>query len=417
MSDSANVPSGAFVSLRHPNYRYYFFAQLLSLTGSWTQTTALMWLAYSAENYSSWPSLIAALQVLPGTFLGPWGGNLADRLPRKKLIIFTQCMFFLQSIGLLAASFHGHTAPWILMLFSLLWGVINALDLPARLAFLIEMVGKKDLFNAVALNSLQFNLARLMGPAIGAYLLTWYGPTWCFAVNASSYLILLLALFAMQPSAMFLEKPPEVKPGLLDGFRYLLGKPDLVLIISTAGGMAVLGWPLLGLLPAYASQELAMGQEAYGSLLSGVGGGALGAALLLAWKGAKFSKGLMQATGMLVASIGLLLLSIAGSFGQALPCSILFGSGMILFFATSQGMVQLGAGDNHRGLVLGVWSMMLCTAVPLGNFIAGPLADIFPLRNILVGMAFLMGLLLFTFLLIKTRMKRSITKGIQETIG
>jgi len=176
--------------------------------------------------------------------------------------------------------------------------------------------------------------------------------------------------------------------------------------------MAVLGWPLLGLLPAYAQKELAMGQEAYGSLLSGVGGGALSAALLLAWKGAKFSKGLMQSIGMLVASLGLLFLAIAGTFGQALPCSILFGSGMILFFATRQGMVQLGAGDNHRGLVLGVWSMMLCTAVPLGNFIAGPLADIFPLRNILVGMAFLMGLLLVTFLLVKTRMKRSITKGI-----
>lgn len=397
------LPDGAFRSLRHPNYRYFFIAQLLSLTGSWTQTTALMWLAYSSENQSSWPALIAALQVLPGSFLGPLGGALADRHSRKKLILITQSLFLLQSIGLVAASYAELTTPWILMGFSLLWGVINAIDLPARLAFLVEMVSKEDLFNAVALNSLQFNLARLLGPAIGASLLVWSGPTWCFAVNAFSYVILLVALLAMNPAAMFLEKPPETQPRWREGFQFLLGKPDLILIISCAGGMAVLGWPLLGLLPGYTQQELALGKEAYGSLLSGVGGGALMAALFLAWKGGRYSKVLLQAMGMLIASAGLFFLSVAGNFTQAIPCTILFGGGMILFFATSQGLVQLGAGDLHRGLVLGIWSMMLCATVPLGNFIAGPLADLFPMRWILMGMASLMALLLLVFLCLKLR--------------
>ncbi|NBY02383.1 MAG: MFS transporter, partial [Planctomycetes bacterium] len=209
--------SGAFCSLKHTNYRYYFFAQLLSLTGSWTQTTALMWLAYSAEQQSVWPSLIAALQVLPGCFLGPLGGRLADQYPRKKLILITQVLFLLQSLGLFFAVFLGFTSPYILLCFSLLWGLINAIDLPARLTFLVEMVSMRDLFNAVALNSLQFNLARLSGPAIGALLLANYGPEACFLLNTFSYLILILALGLMNQATMFQEPSQRNNASLFDG--------------------------------------------------------------------------------------------------------------------------------------------------------------------------------------------------------
>ena len=395
--------TGAFCSLKHRNYRYYFFAQLLSLTGSWTQTTALMWLSYSSEQQSLWPSLIAALQVLPGCFLGPLGGRLADQYPRKKLILITQILFLLQSLSLFLAVYLGFTSPYILLCFSLLWGVINAIDLPARLTFLVEMVGMHDLFNAVALNSLQFNLARLAGPAIGALLLTTYGPEACFLLNTISYLILILALVLMNQATMFQEPSQRNSASLSDGLKYILARSDLVLVISIAGGMALLGWPLLALLPGFVEKELTLGQEAYGTLLSGVGGGALTSALILAILGNKASKGISQALGMLLAGVGLFTLGVSNSMLFALPSTILFGAGMILFFATSQGLVQLGAGNTHRGLVLGVWSMMLCSMVPMGNFLAGPLADLFTVRHVMLSQAVLIWILLMLFVLIKTR--------------
>ena len=394
---------GAFCSLKHRNYSYYFFAQLLSLTGSWTQTTALMWLSYSADQQSIWPSLIAALQVLPGFFLGPLGGRLADKYPRKKLILITQVMFSLQSLGLFLAVYSGFTSPIILLSFSLLWGVINAIDLPARLTFLVEMVGMRDLFNAVALNSLQFNLARLAGPAIGALLLSNLGPEACFLANTFSYMILILALGLMNQSTMFQEPAIRNNASLTEGFKFILARSDLVLVISIAGGMALLGWPLLALLPGFVEKELALGHEAYGTLLSGVGGGALSSALLLAIFGNNAPKGITQALGMMLAGAGLFTLGISKTMFFALPCSILFGAGMILFFATSQGLVQLGAGNTHRGLVLGVWSMMLCSMVPLGNFLAGPLADLTSVRHVMLSQAILIWILLLLFVIVKTR--------------
>ncbi len=406
LSSQGIVPandSHAFRSLKHRNYRYYFFAQLLSLTGSWTQTTALMWLAYSAEGQSLWPSLIAALQVLPGFFLGPWGGILSDRYPRKKLIIITQILFLFQSLGLFFAVFYGFTSPLILIAFSLLWGIINAIDFPARLSFLVEMVGMPDLFNAVALNSLQFNLARLAGPAIGALLLSNYGPEACFLVNTFSYLLLILALGMMNQATMFQEPSLRTNASLFDGLKFILARSDLVLVISIAGGMALLGWPLLALLPGFVEKELGLGQEAYGTLLSGVGGGALTSALILATLGNKASKGISQSLGMLLAGAGLFTLGISNSIFFALPCAVLFGAGMILFFATSQGLVQLGAGTTHRGLVLGIWSMMLCSMVPLGNFLAGPLADIFTVRCVMLTQAVLIWILLMLFIILKIR--------------
>jgi MFS family permease len=183
-----------------------------------------MWLSYSADQQSIWPSLIAALQVLPGFFLGPLGGRLADKYPRKKLILITQVMFSLQSLGLFLAVYSGFTSPIILLSFSLLWGMINAIDLPARLTFLVEMVGMRDLFNAVALNSLQFNLARLAGPAIGALLLSNLGPEACFLANTFSYMILILALGMMNQSTMFQEPAIRNNASLTEGFKFILAR-------------------------------------------------------------------------------------------------------------------------------------------------------------------------------------------------
>src|SRR5262249_49342211 len=163
----------------HRNYRLFFLGQIVSVFGSWVQLTALMWLAFQLTGTSRWPALVAAAQLIPGFLLGAWGGALADRLPRPGLIFQTQLLLLLLALALAGLAFAGVATVWHLLVISTASGVVNAVDLPARLAFLVDMVGKEDLVNAVALNSLLFNVARAAGPALGSWLLPHGGPAAC----------------------------------------------------------------------------------------------------------------------------------------------------------------------------------------------------------------------------------------------
>src|ERR1700722_13853286 len=182
-----------FSALRHRNYRLYFIGQVISLTGSWVQSTALTWLAYELTKKNQFTALVSAAQVVPTLLLGVYGGGLADRLPRRPLIFLTQSVFLLLALVLSAmAGFHMATG-WGLFVVAVLIGVVNAVDTPARLAFVIDMVGREDLVNAVALNSLIFNLARVVGPAIGALLLGYGEAGWCFLANGLTFVAVLVA--------------------------------------------------------------------------------------------------------------------------------------------------------------------------------------------------------------------------------
>src|SRR3954452_11307017 len=221
---------GTFRALRHRNYRLFFLGQMVSVVGSWVQLTALMWLAFHLTGTSRWPALVAAAQLLPGFVLGAWGGALADRLPLRALIFQTQTLLLVLALALAGLAFAGVATVWHLLAIAAASGVVNAVDLPARLAFLVEMVGKEDLVNAVALNSLLFNLARAAGPALGAWLLLHGGPAACFLLNALSYLAVLAALARMRVAA-----PAQARPrgglSLLAGFRYVAAHPGLRLLL------------------------------------------------------------------------------------------------------------------------------------------------------------------------------------------
>ncbi len=203
-------PNRTFRALRHRNYRLYFAGQLVSLTGSWVQTTALTWLAWDRTDKALWAGLVVAAQVLPMLLLGPWGGALADRLAKRPLIMCTQAGLLVQALGLAAVVACGWLNPWYMLLFSAAAGVVNALDVPARLAFVVDMVGRDDLHNAVALNSLMFNAARVVGPALGALLLFLVGPALCFFLNALSFLAVLAALALMDVNG---DAPPAHRRG------------------------------------------------------------------------------------------------------------------------------------------------------------------------------------------------------------
>lgn len=379
-TEATSAPSGlalTFRSLRHRNYRLYFCGQLISLLGSWMQTTALMWLAFALTQRSKWPALIAAAQILPTFLLGVWAGGLADRWPKRTLILRTQAAFLVVALTLAVLVLQGHmTSPWLLLCVTIAHGLVQAIDFPARLAFVMDLVGREDLVNAVGLNSMMFNVARALGPAVAGWVLATWGPGICFAANAFSYLAVLAALALMDDASIAPGPPPEQPhTSLLEGFHYLVGRPALALLIGLAAVVGLAGWPFLSLLPAFAEKVLLLQEGGYSSMLSATGFGALAAASTVARFGSMEHRRLFIGMGVTFLSIALVTLSCVNTLPAAMAACALAGFGLILFFATSQAVIQLSAGPHNRGRLMGIWAMVLSAAVPVGNLLTGPAAD------------------------------------------
>ncbi len=370
-----------FSALRHRNYRLYFFGQMVSLVGSWLQTTALMSLAYNLKQIASWPTTIAAASLLPTLVLGAWAGTLVDRWPKRVLIFTTQALQLLLALLLAAVVLFGEPERdpertfWIFVAISLLTGIVNALDLPARMSFVIELVGRDDLVNAVALNSMLFNTARAIGPFFGAVLLTAVGPGYCFAINGLSFLAVLAALAWMDVPEAPCSTEHTTLGGLLEAGSYLLHHRRLFWLLVLSGGLALLGWPALSLLPAVSGTQVHGGPDGYAYMLSGVGGGALIGAFFVATFGNLRRRFWFFGCGIGGMVLALLFLAVVPSLPWAVLCCVLFGTGPSLFFSTAQSTVQLTVTDANRGRVLGIWSMVTAGTLPVGNLLAGWAAD------------------------------------------
>jgi MFS family permease len=364
-----------FRSLRHRNYRLYFLGQLVSLMGTWMQNTAVTWLAFEITKSSTWPAWISAAQVLPTLVLGAWGGILADRWPKRSLIVVTQTAFMFLALVLAVLVFAKAITPWQLLLLSIAAGIVQAIDLPARLAFVIDLAGREDLMTAVALNSLLFNVARALGPAAGGLLLGWK-PWTCFLANALSYVAVIWAL-----TRMTIEGTPHDgrREGgwrsLLEGFRYLAGHRELAFLLALIGTTALCSWPFMSLLPALAHDHLHAGEWGYSLLLSGMGMGAFVAAWMVATYGSVKLRRRFMTVGVGVNAAALAGLALANNLLLAIVCCAVVGFGLILFLSISQSIMQLTPPDHFRGRVMGIYAMVLSGAVPLGNLITGPAAD------------------------------------------
>jgi MFS family permease len=377
-----------FSALRHRNYRLYFCGQFVSVTGSWAQSAALTWLAYDVTKESSWPALVGAMQVLPTFLLGAWGGSLADRWPKRPLIFFSQATLLLLALLLGALVLMGQVTPWHLLAVATAAGIVNAIDLPARLAFVIDLVGRDDLPNAIALNSMLFNLARMFGPMVSGVSFAWIGrgetgqsaAGVCFLLNGLSFVAVLVALAWMElpptvPLRALVNGSTDAADSLWAGFGYLGQHPPLILLLLLSGAMSLFGWPILSLLPAVADLRLQGSTDAYAWMLSAIGGGAGIASLIVASFGSRLRRRCFLAAGVALASSSLFGLAMARSLPLAATCCAFLGCGLILFFPTSQAIMQLHSADRMRGRVMGIWSMVLSGAYPLGHLLAGRAAD------------------------------------------
>lgn len=394
-----------FRSLRHQNYRLYFFGQIVSFSGTWMQQAAMMWLVWTLTNDAAWPARLLVCAVGPTLLLGPWGGSLADRPGKLALLMRTQTAMLVTAVTLTLLVAFNLVTPWVLVAVQLTNGIIQAIDLPMRLAFVPTLIPKDDLINAVSLNSLVFNSARAVGPAMagGVFLLTKKLNTYgvlesvdstkagivlCFALNAMSFLAVLVALRAIQTSGTLAK--PTTKPragGILDGFKYVANQPVLLALLGLTIGVCSFGWPALSLFPAYTGQVLGLEEKEYSVLVSGLGSGALLGALSTATFGTIGRRGLLLTLGAGMACLGLFGLAVAPLLTVAVVVAGLLGFGLVLFLSTAQSTLQLSVADEMRGRVMSLWAMTLSVSAPLGHLCAGELANSRGVTVVILGLA------------------------------
>ena len=382
-----------FRALRHRDYRLYFWGQAVSLVGTWLQQAALVWLAYDLTGLSTWTGLVSMATILPTAFLAPFSGWLADLFAKKRIVQLAQTGMLIQAASLAILVWAGQATPERLVLWSLFAGLLQAIDLPTRLSFIKELTGPEDLANAVALNSMQFNLARALGPALAAGLLALVGPACCFALNALSYAAVLAVLWAMRARGETMEGT-FARGGIWEGVRFALNHPPVGRLLVLVSLVALAGWPVLSLLPQVAVQRLGWHEAGYGTLLSAVGVGAVLSSLLVARRGFSASPWVYLRTGIVIAALGELVLAHAPVGWCGMAGAFLLGMGLILFTPTAQGVVQMAAVDGVRGRVMALWTMGMSLATPIGNAVTGPLADRYGVSMVLTGMAGLMVCLL-----------------------
>lgn len=376
-----------FRALRHRNFRLFWYGQLISLIGTWMQQVAQQWLVYRITDSASKLGIVAAAASLPVLVLSLWAGVLADRLPKRTVIIVTQVSSMVLAFVLAILVYTNVVQFWHVVVLATLLGCVNAIDMPARQAFVPEMVGtdKEDLSNAIALNSSIFNGARVIGPAVAGLLVAAVGEATAFTINSVSYMAAIAGLMMMRlPPAETSGSHRAPLADLIEGLRYAINDPLKRVLFAALTVHTIFGTLHITLMPVFArdvfvinSGWFADGEIRLGLLLASFGLGALTASLSIAALGDRVKAGTRIMTGLFVYPISFILFSFAPSLWLALPILYVGGWSMITLLATSNTLIQTTTPDMLRGRVMALYSLVLVGFMPLGNLLAGFLAETF----------------------------------------
>jgi len=405
-------------ALKYRNFRLFFLGQSISLIGTWMQQVAMIWLVYRLTNSAFLLGLVGFCSQIPSFFLAPVAGVFTDRWNLHRTILTTQTLAMCQAMILAALTLTGTVAVWHVLALSVCMGLIIALDVPARQAFLIQMVeGRENLTNAIGLNSSMFNGARLVGPAIAGFVIAAVGEGVCFLLNALSYVAVLVALLAMRLPPRAPVKPPQhVLHELREGFRYAFGFLPIREILMLLALVNIAAMPLTVLLPVFATSVLQGGPDTLGLLTAAMGLGALLGALRLAYR--KSVLGLGRQIAWASAVFGLSL--IAFSFSRVLWLSMLLlatsGFAVMMETAASNTILQTIVDDDKRGRVMSFYAMAFLGAAPLGCLLAGSLASHLGVAHVvqLAGTMCIMGSVVFAW---RLPALRKIIRPIYQRIG
>ena len=378
--------SRTFAALRHRNYRLFFFGQLVSLIGTWMQNVAQAWLVYELTNSPFKLGVVSFCAGVPVLLFSLWAGVVADRVPKRRLLVVTQTVMMTLAFILAADMFLGTIQWWHIAIMAFLLGTANAFDGPTRHAFVVEMVGRNELMNAIALNSAMFNTARIVGPALAGIILAAVGAAWCFVLNGVSFLAVIAGLVLMDVKPYVGAIPTESPlKQMREGVSYIWHHPTVrpLITLVAVSNMFALGY--MALLPAFAQDVLHAGKVGYGFMSTAIGVGALAGALVIASLGDYQRKGLILTAGNLLFPVMVIALSLSKSFHLTMGCLVVAGFGFMAQNATANTLVQTTVPDTLRGRVMSVYMMVFLGFFPIGSLIAGAMAERF---GVPVGAAF-----------------------------
>lgn len=373
----------SFGSLSVPNYRRYFVGQLVSLSGNWMQAVASIWLVLTLTGSGVAVGLTTALQFLPMLLLGAWGGLLADRFPKRDLLIATQALMALPAIGLLAVSAAGVVAPWMVYLAAFARGAVNAVDNPTRQSFVIEMVGPDRVVNAVSLNSVLVQSARIAGPALAGVLIATVGVVPCFAVNIATFGVMIAALWGMDQARLRAAPASGREPGAIRaGLRYVRRTPELAVPLALMALVGTFGFNFQVVLPLLASFSFDGGASAYAALVSAMGVGSVVGALVTGARG-RTGPRLIAAAALAFGCLALLAAAMP-TLAFEIPVLALLGAAAVTFAASVNSTLQLAVEPAMRGRVMALYSVVFLGSAPIGGPLAGWLAQAYDPRAALL---------------------------------
>jgi MFS family permease len=383
-------------ALRHRNYRLFFTGQIVSTVGTWMQSVALPWLALELTHSGVLVGLVLAAQFTPILVAGQFGGIVADRFHKRNVLLATQTAFTVPPFVLFVLTATGHAQYWMVIVAALAAGIINVFDVPARQAFIVEMVGKQDLTNAIALNSSVFNASAVIGPSLAGVVIALVGVPLCFLANSVSYLAAIVALLLMR--GLPRREPPAHEARffahLAEGAAYARRTPEVGGLLVTVAVFSLFAMNRSTLLPLFADQVLRVGAQGFGFLLAAMGLGAVGGALTLAFfpeLGANPRRQLWVAAIWVAA---LLEFSISRAFVMSLATLFVAGYCQISFLATTNSRLQTVTPDHLRGRVMALYMQAFAGVSPIGNVQAGVLATLFGAPGSMAAGAIIAGLAL-----------------------
>jgi MFS family permease len=363
-----------FRSLRVRNYRLYFFSQIVSMTGTWAQSVAQIWLVLQLTGSGVALGIVTGLQFAPILLFGAWTGLLADRVDKRRLVMLTQSAAMVLALVLGVITVAGVVELWMIYALAFGLGIATAAEIPARQSFVIEMVGEEDLVNAVGLNSAVFTSSRIVGPALAAVLISTAGIEWCFFLNAGSFLAVILALSRMEESELQpVPRVPRSKGQIREGWRYVRSRPDLSLALVLMAVVGTLAFNFRVILPLMATDVFGGGAGAYGMLSAIMAAGTVGGALAAAAAGRADRRILLWSA----VAFGALIMVAAAAPSLATEAVVLvpIGAVSMIFIATCNATLQLGSSDLMRGRVMALYAMLFLGTTPIGSPIVGWLAE------------------------------------------
>jgi len=364
-----------FAALQNRDFRLFWFGQLVSLSGTWMQSVAQGWLVYSLTKSPFYLGLVAASGTLPILLFTLAGGIVADRFRKRNLLLLTQALSIIPAIALGILTDMRVITVWQVALFAAVLGTVNAFDVPARQSFIVEMVGKAHLTNAIALNSAAFHGARMIGPVVAGIAIASVGLPACFYLNALSFVAVIIALSKIRAQGGGNEKSISMLQDLLDGLQYIKRQSAIFQVIILIAIYSLLGMPFITLLPVFAAEVFHKGPEGFGIMVGATGAGALLAALSLAWRDDVEDKTKFMSLSALTFSILLFVFSFMNHFSIAIAILVFIGWSLVSFFAVANSYIQLSVPDNLRGRAMSVCTFVFLGTAPIGNSLIGTAAN------------------------------------------